>query len=138
MAYDRMALFQYMIANTDWSASNRHNVKAILLKETQSIVAIPYDFDYAGTINTDYAVPNTKKISTVKDRYFIGRCRSEAHYQSLFAFFKTHENDLMECCTKANDLNRTSQYEIKQFWQEFFEIIDEKDRYMKEIVRHCK
>ena len=45
--YLKMVFFQYMIANTDWSIPNKHNVEIVALPGYIRTVAIPYDFDYA-------------------------------------------------------------------------------------------
>ncbi len=50
----RMAIFQYIIGNEDWSERYMHNIK-MLEKEDKSLYAIPYDFDFCGLISTPYA-----------------------------------------------------------------------------------
>ena len=45
-----------MIANTDWSARKMHNSKLYQRIEDEAYLTIPYDFDYAGIINNEYAV----------------------------------------------------------------------------------
>ena len=47
-AYDHMnmlAIFQYMMGNTDWSVYNNHNVKFLSLVPGEPHVVVPYDFD---------------------------------------------------------------------------------------------
>jgi hypothetical protein len=55
----RVALFEYMIGNLDWAVPVRHNIKLIVPKEDSNARAfpVPYDFDYSGLVNTDYAIP---------------------------------------------------------------------------------
>ena len=55
----RVALFEYMIGNLDWSVPVRHNIKLIVPKEDSNAIAfpVPYDFDYSGLVKTDYAIP---------------------------------------------------------------------------------
>ncbi|MCK4990898.1 MAG: hypothetical protein KAS29_10450, partial [Bacteroidales bacterium] len=50
---DKVALFQYMIGNGDFSVTGRHNLKIITLKDQRVIgfVPVPYDFDYTGLVN---------------------------------------------------------------------------------------
>ena len=82
LSFDRMALFQYMIGNTDWYIQNVHNIKLIKLNDFKKVKAIPvpYDFDYAGLVNATYAVPHENiPIHSVRERYFMGVCRKEAH-----------------------------------------------------------
>jgi len=55
----RVALFEYMIGNLDWSVPVRHNIKLIVPKDDSIAKAfpVPYDFDYSGLVKTDYAIP---------------------------------------------------------------------------------
>ena len=58
LIFDVLCLFEYMISNTDWNVSLLHNIKLIRKKDTKEIIVVPYDFDYSGLVNADYAVPN--------------------------------------------------------------------------------
>ena len=87
-------IFQYMIGNTDWSIPPLHNVR--LVKPSvlnSSILAIPYDFDYSGMVNTVYAVPDENLgTETVRTRVYRGYCLpSDDHYQRLFKVFKENK-----------------------------------------------
>ena len=91
---DRLALFNYMIGNYDWSVPGLHNVMVIKSKEFDPNsgglgIAIPHDFDWTGLVNPSYAIP-TEEIGTenVRERIFLGVCRSkEVYNQELDAFF---------------------------------------------------
>ena len=49
-------MFQYMIANTDWSTTFLHNAKLIQLNDTKKYIPLAYDFDMAGFVDAPYAV----------------------------------------------------------------------------------
>ena len=72
----RADFFQYMVGNTDYSLFSSideccHNGKAFALPD--GYIAVPYDFDMSGIVNTPYAVPNPSlKIDSVRERYFRG------------------------------------------------------------------
>ena len=51
---ESLVLFQYMIGNSDFSTRAIRNTKLVDLP-TGSKVFIPYDFDYSGLVNADYA-----------------------------------------------------------------------------------
>ena len=39
---------------------------------------MPYDFDYSGLVNTDYAIPyEGLGLKSVRERRYVGICRSE-------------------------------------------------------------
>ncbi len=57
---DRLAIFNYMVTNWDWSIPGQHNVEVIkpLSYNPDGLgVAVPYDFDLTGVVNADYAIP---------------------------------------------------------------------------------
>ena len=64
-------LFQYSIGNTDRSIPGRHNIQMVKSKDStiSKPFVIPYDFDYAGIVNTSYAVPDKNLgIESVTER----------------------------------------------------------------------
>ncbi|MFZ2899519.1 MAG: hypothetical protein WA004_12895 [Saprospiraceae bacterium] len=68
-----MRIFQYFIGNTDWSINTLHNVKLIRHTESGDLLAVPYDFDFAGWVDPIYAIPNPNIGQTdIRDRYFFG------------------------------------------------------------------
>ena len=68
---DKLVLFQYMVGNLDWSIAKRHNMKLIIGDKGQLPLAVPYDFDYAGMVDTPYAVPPSESnVADVKTRGF--------------------------------------------------------------------
>ena len=48
-----VALFQYMIGNTDWAVPNYHNIRLIrsITDSTIPPYPVPYDFDFTGLVN---------------------------------------------------------------------------------------
>jgi hypothetical protein len=54
---NQLALFQYLIGNTDWSVKALHNIKLLSRDSLQKPVAVPYDFDFSGLVNATYASP---------------------------------------------------------------------------------
>ena len=139
ISYDRMCLFEYMIGNTDWSVRARHNIKIIFLKPTNSMIAVPYDFDYAGAVGTDYAVPNGDyPIQTVQDRYYLGLCRSnKAHYQQLFDFYLSKEKELIEHCNRSAYVPQDARKQMSRFLMQFFETLKDPAQSNREIIRTC-
>ena len=94
---DRMALFCYMIGNPDWSLPIRHNVNFFVPNEINPDsqgIAIPYDFDYAGMVNANYAVPfENLGIKTVLERIYLGMCRKREVFIEGLQEFSAHKDD---------------------------------------------
>lgn len=71
--YCEMLAFQYMIGNQDWRVRFLHNVKLIKPFDGSAYIPVPYDFDYSGFVNTNYAVPNPDLgTETTQQRIFMG------------------------------------------------------------------
>jgi hypothetical protein len=138
LSFDRMALFEYMIGNTDWSVRARHNIKLIYLHQPQTIIAVPYDFDYAGAVGTNYAVPNGDyPIRTVQDRYYLGLCRTEEHYQQLFDFYLSKKTSLLEHCENATYLHPSSQKQMARYLEGFFKTLEDPRLARRDILKNC-
>jgi len=69
--YKKLALFQYMIGNSDWSLKQVRNVK--VMKLDGKYVVIPYDFDFAGLVLAPYARVNSDYgLTSLRQRVFLG------------------------------------------------------------------
>ena len=77
----RLALFQYMIGNLDWSmragpagAGCCHNVR-LATGPGGGLIPMPYDFDYSGLVDAPYAVPPRQfRTRSVRKRVYRGYC----------------------------------------------------------------
>jgi hypothetical protein len=75
-----LSMFQYMIGNPDYAVTGRHKLKIMALNSgnPSGFLPVPYDFDYSGLVNTDYAIPaKPLGITSVRERYYLGPCRPE-------------------------------------------------------------
>lgn len=79
-----MSVLQYMIGNTDFSFSGRHNLEFVA---TGGVVyPIIFDYDQAGVINTMYSLPDPSlNIRRVTDRVYRGLCVSPDTVLSVIA-----------------------------------------------------
>ena len=135
----RYELFQYMIANTDWSTTFQHNTK-LLIKEPKKYIPLAYDFDLAGFVNPPYAVVDeTLDIEKVTDRLFRGFCRSPQMTQIVRAEFLGKESTILGVVDQHSSLFDTKQIgPMKKYLQEFFQILKDDNRFKKEIVEKCR
>ena len=71
----KMAVFEYMIGNTDWSVQYLQNIKLVATDSTQRPGTVPYDFDHAGIVNAPYAEPAEElNMASVLERRYRGYC----------------------------------------------------------------
>ncbi|MDQ6812802.1 MAG: hypothetical protein M3040_03540 [Bacteroidota bacterium] len=124
-----ISLFQYMIGNTDWSVPNYHNIKLIIPKNDSLALpfAIPYDFDYAGLVDADYAVPNEELgIKSVKDRLYRGFERSMDELQVAIDIFKERKSRIMFTINSFTLLSEKTRKEMVNYLEEFYKTIGDK------------
>lgn len=89
-----VAMFQYMVGNTDWSVPNYHNIKLIRLRNDSFSLpyVVPYDFDYTGLVNAEYAIPHeTLGIENVTQRLYRGFPRTLDELEKTTEVFKTRK-----------------------------------------------
>lgn len=124
--YQKMGVFQYMIGNTDWAIGNSHNLKFIKVPAYGRLVPIPYDFDYSGLVNTDYAIPfHTLPIERVTQRLYRGAECAEQELPPLMEYFKSKENAVMKYIDVFPYLNEAYRRETARYLGEFFEMLDD-------------
>jgi len=132
----QMGIFQYMIGNTDYSMIHMHNLKAVRMKNSDSALLIPYDFDYSGLVDARYAVPNPEMpIRDVKDRWFnISGCnRKEVEKQ--IEVYLSKKDEILECTQNFTLLNKNSHYDASKYISDFFKIIENPREVKSQFVR---
>ncbi|MEK6783033.1 MAG: hypothetical protein AABY93_15140 [Bacteroidota bacterium] len=135
----RYEIYQYMVANTDWSTTFQHNTK-LLIKEPKKYIPLAYDFDLAGFVNPPYAVVDeTLGIEKVTDRLFRGFCRSPQITQAVRAEFLSKESVILAVVDQHSSLFEPKQLEpMKKYLQEFFQTLKDDNRFKKNITDNCR
>ena len=140
-AMTRMALFQYMIGNTDWAVANSHNLKYLRLKELSkpAPIPVPYDFDYAGLVDADYATPLEKLgIPDVKERLFLGVCRSYEEFREASRVFMDNKERIYQTIREFEYLDERTRYSVIRYIEDFFVVIESDSFFRREIVDKCR
>jgi len=137
-AASRVALFQFMIGNTDWSIVRERNI-TLLQKPDGGQVPLPFDFDMSGLVDAHYAgPPPSLPIDEVQERYYLGFCGPEAGLDALFALYLSKQEDLLATAKSIPGLNRKSLKSTRRFLEEFFRILQSEDLMTEQIVNHCQ
>jgi hypothetical protein len=125
-----MAVFEYLIANTDWSVQYQQNIKLIKNEQNKLPIAVPYDFDHAGIVRSPYAKPAPAlQLSNIFARRYRGYCISEMSvYQPVFDKF----NRLKPAIYALYEGNKViqSSYKIKtlKFLDDFYDTINDPEK----------
>ncbi|NND07017.1 MAG: hypothetical protein HKN87_11610 [Saprospiraceae bacterium] len=124
-SYNLMVLFQYMIGNTDWNLSKRHNIELVVTDSSSAPIAIPYDFDYSGLVNAPYAHAHPDlPIANVRERLFQWRGndgKTLVEPITIFIENKSRIFDLLENCSLHD---KQAKVEMIRYIEEFYAIIE--------------
>lgn len=142
---DRLAIFNYMVSNWDWSIPGQHNVaiiKQIKNDVTGLGIAIPFDFDLTGVVNADYAIPPPgMEITTNRERLFSGICRSKEVFQEDLKKFLNKKEQLYSVINEYPYLNKSSKRDITFFLGQFFDQLEKQkslDNLVDLFLKSCK
>lgn len=134
-----MATFHYMIGNTDWTTSTFHNIKIVFVAPGEPPLAVPYDFDFAGLINTPYAHPDSRlRISSVRERRFKGYCRTAEEYAQTFAHFNNTREAIYAQFQDFPSLEERQKTQVKDYLDAFYKTINSPKAVKKEFSRMCQ
>lgn len=132
--YVKMCMFQFMISNADWSARKGHNTDLYRRVEDNSLIVVPYDFDYSGIINNPYAVaPENLPISKVTERYFMDKSISMLDMERCIEHFLEKESTMFEKIEDASYLSDNSKKRLTKFIGDFYKII-RNEKKVKKLV----
>ena len=134
---DRVAIFNYMVTNWDWSIAGQHNVEIIkpLNHNPDGLgIAIPHDFDLTGVVNADYALPPPElNIENVRQPIFYDICRTREQYRADLIRFSEAKEKLYSVVTEFPFLNQRSKKDITNFLDRFFNQL-EKPKNMEKLI----
>jgi hypothetical protein len=139
---DRLAIFNYMIGNYDWSIPGQHNVKVIkpLIIESSGLgIAIPYDFDWTGVVNASYALP-TEEIGTasVRERIYTGICRSREVFKKDLEIFAEKKDEFYKIVNEFPYLNQKEKRDISRYLDDFFDRFEGRSMLTDIFLNSCK
>ncbi len=129
-----LALFQYMIGNTDYSVPHRHNVKILGLPGfgTAGYTPVPYDFDYSGLVDSYYALPSEYVgTKTVTERYFLGPCRRDNAYMPAIEHINLYREEILQLVRDFEYLDQKDKKGIITYLEEYFIL----SAYSKSLIR---
>ncbi|MCB0585368.1 MAG: hypothetical protein KDD06_08605 [Phaeodactylibacter sp.] len=125
-AENQMAVFQYMIGNTDWDLNMIRNVKMVKPRDGGAVIPVPYDFDFAGLVDAPYAIPNSDIGQlTIRQRVFQGRKVSRQLLEDTLRLFLAKKSELMATVDGFRELGRDTRRNIGKYLETFFRDAEE-------------
>lgn len=133
-----VALFQYMVGNTDYSTVYFHNT-LMVRKETGASIIVPYDFDWSGVVDARYAVPDPRlALRDVTQRVFRGFCRPDVDAARLIGRFNDQKEAIWALYGSMPGLDDGVRKRSLEYYEEFYEILADPRRYDREVTRACQ
>lgn len=137
----RAALFQFLIGNSDYSVTGRHNMKILGLEGfgTEGYTPVPYDFDYAGLVDASYAIPGENLgISSVTQRYYLGPCRENAEYLAGMQYLEDHREEILELIQVFPYLGEKAKNKAIGYIESYFAAAAQPNFIKKDLESTCR
>lgn len=136
---DPISLFQYWVANTDWSVAGLHNIVMMRI-EPQVYRPVAYDFDWTGVVGARYARPNQMLgLRSVRDRLHRGPCRTAEQWAPTVALFKAQRAAFDTLwSTPIDGYEDRDRERAKKYLDELWPILDNERLFKREIIDKCQ
>ncbi len=122
-----VAVFEFMIGNTDWSVPYLHNIRLFDNGQTGSL-PVPYDFDYSGIIESTYAIPPEQLgIQSVRERVYRAPVYPLSLFQRVFDKFNDVKPQFYALYQNDNRLNKGYVKRTLKYLDEFYTLINKPD-----------
>jgi hypothetical protein len=145
-ALARLALFQFMIGNTDWAVTQPtlgedvccHNGNVLAAPDsTASHVVVPFDFDSAGLVDAEYAKPDERlRIRSVRERLYRGFCATNGYLDETIAAFNAARRAI-EDLLEEQPLTPRAHAAAAAYLARSYEIINDEGEKQRQIVDRC-
>jgi hypothetical protein len=138
IAFLKMAVFEYLIGNTDWSVQYQ-NIKLIAADSLTTPIPVPYDFDHAGIVEAPYAKPAEElEMNSVRERRYRGYCVADLNkFDEIIAFYGHLRADIYKLYTDCTLLDTKYVRETVQYLDEFYKTINDPSASKKAFSYPC-
>jgi len=136
----KMAVFQYMIGNTDWSIQFQQNIKLVSDKDSPAVpVAVPYDFDHAGIVRAPYAKPAPELLmGSTQQRRYRGYCIEDMkEFEGTFKLFNDLKEAFYAIYIENPYLDDKYRKQTLSFLDAFYETINNPEKATKDFTYPC-
>lgn len=114
-----VALFNYMIGNSDWSIEGMRNVK-VMIKDGQHIL-VPFDFDFSGLVDAPYVrLKPEHRLASSKERIFLGFRNDASDLKAARRFFKYKRTSIIKTIKECTILSTQNQSKMIRYINSFY------------------
>ena len=134
-----VALFQYLIGNTDWSVWGQHNIAVFSDTATHKLFAVPYDYDFSGAVGAPYASPPAQlPIKTVRERLYRGYCQPDSILTGAVNRFRSAKDSIYAAVRAVPALDDRDKRSMLSYFDDFFRTIENGTLIDREFVHRCR
>lgn len=117
------SLFEYMVANTDWSIAGLHNI-SLMRDSIGAIHPVAFDFDWSGAVNARYSFPDQRLgIKSTTDRLYRGPCFKPEVWQPVFDRFIAARPQVEALYESIPTFDPRRKKAVLEYFAEFYRII---------------
>lgn len=136
-ARTRIAVFEYMIGNTDWSSVAGHNVE--ILDVGGGALPVPYDFDSSGLADAPYAtIDPDLGLSDVTERRYRGYCANDFVTGVVLQTFRDRREALLDVWRATPLLSDDRRQRAVRYLEGFYDDIETDERARRRFLRDCR
>lgn len=136
-------VFQYLVANTDWSFVTAdtdeyccHNIK--LIKVDTRLFPVPYDFDLSGVVNASYAKPDPSlRIKKVRQRLYRGFCTDSDVLRGALSTLSSKEGEVLDVIANLPLLSGKEKQTKTGYLEKVFREADAQDEIVESFEKNC-
>ncbi len=117
-------VFQFMIGNRDWDLQAGKNLKAFPSMDNKKILVIPYDFDFAGLVNSPYAklLPEQNNEG-IQERVCEVKFNNAKSLEFVLSKMENKKEDLLNMIESFEFLEPKAKRETSQYILSFYKLI---------------
>jgi hypothetical protein len=124
-----VTLFEYLIANTDWSVPSYHNIKLIGPKDNKNVrpYAVAYDFDICGFVDPPYATIDEQlqeQITSVRERLNRGFPRTMEELKIAVKLYNEKKEKIIGLIKNNEYLGSKEKSKCVSYVEDFYKIIN--------------
>ena len=133
-----LALFQYMIGNTDWSIVQPQNT--VYIKSAAGRLSpVPFDFDFSGLVNARYAGPPPGlPIRTVRQRLYRGFCYPDLDWGERYRYFLDRQAEVFRTLREIAPYSRDSAEQPLDYISGFYDTLASQEERSRRIEQSCR
>ncbi len=134
-----MAMFQYLIGNTDWSIEFTQNMLIMAADSTSTPLSVAYDFDHSGMVDAPYAHPaEALKMGSVTERRYRGYCITDlTAFNPIIAHYNILKQDIYNLYSNNTLIDEKYKKSILKYLDEFYTTINSPELFKNDFLYPC-